>query len=180
MAVERDKAKKATSELSRLAEAHAQAQAENKTLKEALNKPGKVPSVSGNQSVLDVDKALGESLKPELAELRRSMEAFVACLILLPVVWCEAGDTAPAVFLPSVAYTAPAAASADMWEKYAEFFGRLREVWTSCPGRSLGSGHIFAAEWLNENTAWYRQILRTCRTSETQGGKRAWPPSLSE
>ncbi len=106
-----------------------------------------------------------------------SGEAFAACLILLPATWCEveAGTTAPAM-LPPVVHAAPASESSDMWEKHSVFFERFKEVWTACPGKVAGAGYIPAAHWLNENTAWYQQILKTCGSFKDEGGKRAWPP----
>lgn len=137
-------------------------------------------------AVFEIDGALSEALKQETAELRKSTEAFVACLVLLPADWCEAeeGTTGPAPLPPKAVQKVPTLQSVkalkpeEVWVQYSDFFERFKEVWAECPGRDVGAGYIPAAAWLNGNTARYRQILEACRGYDAQWDKRAWPPGL--
>lgn len=110
--------------------------------------------------------------------MRKSIAAYTACLALFPAGWCDAEAATSKPLPPIVVTEAPAAASSSMWTEYPDFFGRFKEVWVNCPARAFEKGeYISTAKWLNDNTAQYNHILKTCRQYEAHARKRIWPPS---
>lgn len=113
----------------------------------------------------------------ETDEMRKGIQAFLACMALMPVSICEAAATPAPKPLPPLVAEAPPAASEDMWTQYPEFFARFKEVWLNCP-RELEYGRIIeGAKWFNDNTAYYERIIRECRADRAHKPNRSWPPT---